>query len=112
MTKIIGLEDIHTGPHLQQEINAGGRFVIYSYVISILIMTFRRNSNIYFIRADESRITRGLVFSLLSFLLGWWGVPWGFIYTPIALWTNFQGGKDVTAEVLLALQRSGVGQAV
>lgn len=48
MTKIIGLEGIHTGPHLQQEINAGGRFVIYSYVISILIMTFRRNSNIYF----------------------------------------------------------------
>lgn len=111
MTKIIGLEDIHTGPHLQQEINAGGRFVTYSYVVSILIMTFRRNSDIYFIRADESRITRGLVFSLISLLLGWWGIPWGFIYTLAALWTNFQGGKDVTAEVLAALQRPAGGQA-
>ena len=104
MTKIIGLEEIQTGSHLQQEISSGGRFVSYQYVISILIMTFRRNSDIYFIRAEESRITRGLIFSLISLLLGWWGIPWGFIYTPMVLWTNFSGGKDVTAEVLASFK--------
>lgn len=103
MTKIIGLEEIQTGSHLQQEINAGGRFVMYQYVISLLVITFRRNSNIYFIRADESRITKGLVFSLLSLFLGWWGIPWGIIYTPAALFNNFSGGKDVTAEVLVMM---------
>lgn len=105
MTKIIGLEEIHTGAHLQQELSAGAKFVTYQYVISILIMTFRRSSNIYFIRAEESRVAKGLLFSLISLLFGWWGIPWGFIYTPMALFTNFGGGKDVTAEVLAALQR-------
>lgn len=107
MTKIKGLEEIHTGSHLQQEINAGGKFVTYQYCISVLIMTFRRSSDIYFIRADESRITKGLLYSLVSLLLGWWGIPWGFIYTPAALYTNFSGGKDVTAEVLAAMSKKG-----
>ena len=107
MTKIIGLEEIHTGSHLQQEIAAGGKFITYQYVVSALIMTFRRNSDIYFIRADESRITKGLIFSLISLLLGWWGLPWGLIYTPAALFTNFSGGKDVTAEVLAAMNARG-----
>ncbi len=106
MTKIIGFDEIHTGAHLQQELNAGAKFVTYQYVISILIMTFQRSSDIYFIRAEESRLTRGLVFSLISLLFGWWGIPWGFIYTPMALFTNFRGGKDVTAEVLAALQQN------
>jgi hypothetical protein len=30
--------------------------------------------------------------------LGWWGVPWGLIYTPLTLWTNLSGGRAVTAE--------------
>jgi ATP-dependent phosphoenolpyruvate carboxykinase len=33
-------------------------------------------------------------------LLGWWGIPWGPIYTIAAVVTNIRGGKDVTAEIL------------
>lgn len=39
-------------------------------------------------------------YSLLSFLFGWWGIPWGFIWTPMALYTNFSGGRDVTQQLL------------
>jgi lipopolysaccharide export LptBFGC system permease protein LptF len=56
------------------------------------------------VRAGENRVLKGLGFSLLSFLLGWWGIPWGPIYTVQALWNNFQGGKDVTTEVLASLK--------
>jgi hypothetical protein len=35
----------------------------------------------------------------LSLLFGWWGLPWGLIYTPLTLWTNLSGGRDVTAEL-------------
>ncbi|MBI5954526.1 MAG: hypothetical protein HY865_22955 [Chloroflexi bacterium] len=104
MTKIIGLDGIQTQGQLQQELASGGRFVIYQYCISILIMTFKRGSNIYLVRAGEDRVLKGLGFSLLSFCLGWWGIPWGPIYTVQALWNNFQGGKDVTTEVLASMK--------
>lgn len=107
MAKIIGLEGIKTTAELQREISAGARFVVYQYVISVLILTFRRSSDIYFVRAGENRIIQGIGFSLLTFFLGWWGFPWGLIYTPMALWTNFSGGQDVTAEVLVSMSSQG-----
>lgn len=105
MAKIVGLEAVKTSLELQQELQRGAKFVMYQYCISILIMTFKRFSSIYFVRADESFVTKGLGFSLLSFFLGWWGIPWGPIYTVQALWVNFHGGKDVTNEVLASLNR-------
>ena len=103
MAKIVGLEDIKSGGELQQELQQGGRFVMYQYCISILILTFKRSSNVYFIRHEENSIVKGLPFTLLSLLLGWWGIPWGPIYTIQAVWNNFKGGKDVTKEVLASM---------
>ncbi|HSO12787.1 MAG TPA: hypothetical protein VLT51_10460, partial [Anaerolineales bacterium] len=91
MTKIIGLEEIQTGGHLQMELQKGGKFVMYQYCISLLVVTFRRSSNIYFIRSEDNAIVRGLPFTLLSLVLGWWGIPWGPIYTIASVWTNFSG---------------------
>jgi len=99
MTKIVGLQDIKSGGQLQQEIQQGGKFVMYQYCISLLIITFRRPSNIYFIGHEDNAIVKGLPFTLLSLLLGWWGIPWGPIYTIQSIWINFKGGKDVTKEV-------------
>ena len=97
--KIIGIEGMGN-LELKTEIQKGGKFVMYQYVISVLIMTFKRNSNIYFIKADENAIVKGLPFTLLSLIVGWWGIPWGIIYTIQALIANFGGGQDVTAQVL------------
>jgi hypothetical protein len=99
---IVGMGNLE----LKTEIQKGGKFIIYQYVISILIMTFRRNSNIYFVKTDESAVVKGLPYTLLSLLVGWWGIPWGIIYTVQALITNLGGGKDVTAQVL-----ASIGQA-
>ncbi len=103
MTKIVGLEEIQSGSHLQMELQKGGKFVMYQYCISLLVITFRRSSNIYFIRSEDNAIVKGLPFTLLSLVLGWWGIPWGPIYTIASVWTNFQGGKDVTQEVLASM---------
>jgi hypothetical protein len=103
MTKIIGLEEIQSGGHLQQEIQQGGKFVIYQYCFSLLILTFKRPSNIYFISHEANAVVRGLPFTLLSLLLGWWGIPWGPIYTIQSIWINFKGGRDVTNEVIASL---------
>lgn len=92
-----------TVDQINRELAHGGRFVIYQFAISVIIMTFRRSSDIYFVRAGESAFIKGLPYTLLSFVLGWWGIPWGPIYTVGSLYTNFSGGKNITKEVLTSL---------
>ena len=63
------------------------------------MLSFRRSSDIYFIPAGVSAIKKGLSWSLISLIAGWWGIPWGPVFTIQSLVTNFKGGKDVTAEL-------------
>ena len=86
------------------EIQRGGRIVVYQYCISLLVITFRRNSPAQFIRAGENATVKGLPYTLLTFVLGWWGFPWGFIYTPQVLYKNLNGGTYITAAVLQRTQ--------
>jgi hypothetical protein len=88
------------------EVNRGARFVIYQYAISVVIMSFRRNSPVQFVKAGENPALKSLPWTLLSFFLGWWGIPWGFIYTPQVLYKNLNGGVDVTGYVVAQLQGS------
>jgi hypothetical protein len=104
--KIVGIEGMSVGD-LQVELQRGGKFVIFQYCVSIVILTFKRPSSIYFVKAGKSAVGKGLVFSIISFLFGWWGIPWGPIYTIQALVVNFQGGKDVTQEVAASLTKQG-----
>jgi len=104
LTKIKGIEGM-TGEELAMELQQGTKFVVFQYCVSIVILTFRRPSAIFFVRAHENVVAKGLIFTLISVLLGWWGIPWGPIYTIQSLTINFGGGKDVTQEVLASIQR-------
>ena len=108
--KIVGAENM-TEDQLRFEIQRGAKLVYYQYAISIVVMSFRRASSIYFIPAGENAIAQGLPWSGLSLLAGWWGIPWGPIWTIQALVTNFKGGKDVTAEIAGRLQQSSMAAA-
>ncbi|MDL2234474.1 hypothetical protein LJC63_12985 [Ruminococcaceae bacterium OttesenSCG-928-L11] len=91
---------------VNREIIQGGKFVVYQYCISIVFMTFRRSSGVVFVKAGANAALTGLPYTLLSLLLGWWGFPWGPIYTVQSLVTNFGGGRDVTNEVRSSLYRA------
>lgn len=93
-----------TANDVRLELRRGGKLVRYHYCISCLILTFRRSSDVYLVKAGESAAVKGLGYTLLSLLLGWWGFPWGIIYTFEAVTTNLSGGVDVTAEVWAALR--------
>lgn len=95
--EIKGMEGLSSND-IRNEIAQGGKFVIFTYCFSIIIMTFRRPTDIYFVRANESPIKYGWPWLLISLLFGWWGIPWGPIYTIQAIFKSFSG-KDVTAEV-------------
>jgi hypothetical protein len=95
---IQGMEGL-SDAEVRRELDSGARFVVFKYTISLLVVTFQRNSDIYFIRPGESALAKGMPWTLLSMALGWWGFPFGLIFTPVAIFTNLTGGKDVTAEV-------------
>jgi hypothetical protein len=95
---ILGLDDA-TPDQLEAELASGGRLVFFEYCISFLFFTLRHPSPVYFIRGNEWSWPRGLPYTMISFLLGWWGLPWGIVYTPLTMLTNLAGGRDITAEV-------------
>ncbi|HZZ78965.1 MAG TPA: hypothetical protein VFE62_10630 [Gemmataceae bacterium] len=102
MAEIVGMDGL-SDEDLDYELKNGARFVIYSYCISVIILTFKQPSAIHFVRSNESRFVKGLPYSAISMLAGWWGFPFGFIYTPWCLISNCAGGTDVTDEVLSAM---------
>jgi hypothetical protein len=74
---------------------AGDRLVVYEYCISLVVITLRRTSRAYRLRPGESGRWKGLPYTLISLLLGWWGIPWGILYTPVVVLTNLSGGLGV-----------------
>ena len=96
--QIQGIEGMTTH-QVQFELQRGAKFVFYYYCVSLLVITFRRPSGIYFLRPGESAVVKSLPWTLLTVVGGWWGIPWGPIYSIQSLVVNFKGGKDVTAEV-------------
>jgi len=104
--EIVGLEGLTPG-QINFELQAGARFVVFQCCISIVVMSFKQTSDIYFIRPGESRFAERLLFSLGSLVLGWWGIPWGPIWTISTIVTNCRGGQDVTAEVVRSLNARG-----
>lgn len=58
-------------------------------VMSIVVMTFSQSTPNVCCRSCG--LKKQLMGTLSSGLLGWWGFPWGFIYTPIQICRNIAG---------------------
>jgi hypothetical protein len=71
---------------------SGARIVIFEYCISVLFMTFRNPSYGYLIRQGQRTFPRALPYILISLFFGWWGFPWGPIYTISSIGRNLSGG--------------------
>lgn len=98
-------KDITIG-ELRQEIAKGARIVMFQYTVSILIMTFKRGTDLYYLRPGESAVMRGMPYTILTLFVGWWGFPWGPIYTLMCVVSNLGGGLDKTSEVMDRMARS------
>jgi hypothetical protein len=100
--QIKGIEGLSL-TEVNMEVQNGGRFVIYQYCVSVIILTFKRSSAIYFIRADEHAGLKSMQYTALSLIAGWWGIPWGPIYTVSSTVKNLSGGTNVTQSVIASL---------
>ena len=77
------------------------KYVIF-YEVKSLFVTTRRTpiQGIYCRKCADKRLLRA---TLVTWLLGWWGLPWGPFYTLHALVHNLLGGRqpsDTNARIL------------
>jgi hypothetical protein len=83
----------------------GWKCVRFESVVSVGFATLCRQSKVYLTESWQGRYIRGFGYSLGALLLGPWGVPWGLVWTPCAVWVNLTGGVDVTDNVRAWLDR-------
>lgn len=91
---------------IREAINQGARFVAFQYVISAILISFRRNSKIIYLAPGEKPLKKALPYTGITALLGWWGVPHGIINTPTVIYKNLRGGTDITARVTSHIDKS------
>jgi hypothetical protein len=101
--KIQGIEGM-SPDQIRFELHRGAKFVFFQYCVSAILITFRRSSPVYFIPAEQNTFAKGMPWILLTLVAGWWGIPWGPIFSVQALVVNLKGGKDVTAELSAKFQ--------
>lgn len=94
---------------LDQKVLDGGRYLAFQYCFSILVMSFKR-SRIVFVPPGADGSGDAMCTSLISLVAGWWGIPWGPIWTLSTIIKNAGGGTDVTQAVLA--ERLGPMRAV
>jgi hypothetical protein len=88
---------------LRARIARGARCVRFEFCFSLVFVTVRRQSPVYLTTSWQQRYLWGLWYSFLALILGPWGVPWGLLWTPWAVWVNTTGGSDCTGEILCQL---------
>jgi hypothetical protein len=99
-TRGLSLKEIY------KALRSGGCAVTYGYCVSIFALTFRLASSPHFIKPGEPLSKYRWSYTLRSLLLGWWGLPWGPIYTISMIRVNYKdgGGTDITDEVMSLLR--------
>ena len=90
----------------------GAKFVVFPYAESWIVVSFRRATKPTFIRAGTSGAGAKAVPILHSLLFGWWGFPWGPIFTIGTIAQTLRGGTDVTAEVMAGLESTYAGRTL
>jgi hypothetical protein len=74
-----------------QRLTAQPRYVIYRHVISAVFVTWRAAQQGIF--CSECGAKHAYRASAKTWLLGWWGIPWGPIYSAQAIFLNMLGGE-------------------
>jgi len=67
-----------------------------------MVITLRRRGSSGMF-CSSCRRKEAIKWSLLTGVLGWWGIPWGPIFTFQSIFRNFKGGaqnKDLNARLL------------
>jgi hypothetical protein len=74
----------------------------FTYALSALVITLRRPGP-RGVFCGSCRRKEGIKWSLLTGVVGWWGFPWGPVFSVQSIFRNLKGGlqdKDLNAKIL------------
>lgn len=94
---------------LESAVANGARFVRFPYCFSVIILSFRR-AFVHYLPPGVSGGGPAWAAAAISGTVGWWGFPWGIIFSIGSLFTNALGGSDITRDIMTSLttpQRAG-----
>ncbi len=102
MNQLIKIDPNINLSDLKLKINQGARFVVFQYCISLIFaISLKRFSKAYFVEKFDSTNKYAKKYNILSLVFGWWGIPWGPVYTIKSINLNRAGGVDVTEDIML-----------
>lgn len=76
--------------------------MVYEAASSFFVVTLRLRSRMFLAGEREAGTARWM-YSLASLIFGWWGIPWGPIWTIGAVVRNARGGHRLRVADLLRL---------
>ena len=82
----------------------------YQAALSFLIVSFKVPSRFY-VEGQPPPLYLPVLLSTATLVLGWWGFPWGPVYTIQVLARNVRGGLKETVGDLLASASSQIAGA-
>lgn len=72
----------HYGTYNGMKITPETEMVAYTYVISVIVLTYRKSTRYYFKEAEAGKALAAKILCILcNLIVGWWGIPWGPIWT-------------------------------
>jgi hypothetical protein len=78
----------------------------YQAALSFLIITIKVPSRFHIVDR-ESSLGVAWLFTFVSLVFGWWGIPWGTIYTIQSIFRNLKGGhKQKVGDLLAAYKKT------
>ena len=95
---------------IKQSIPTGGRFIVFQYCISFLVISHKKFSPaIYLPPHSQSQFEQyNVKYNRYSKLMGWWAVPAGIGNTISCISFNKNGGLDVTEDIMLNLNEKAI----
>lgn len=80
-----------TAMYKGKQITMETEVVQFQTCISILLLTTKSPSR-FFISGQNNVLFASFVFTIVTLIVGWWGIPWGPIYTIQTVIKNLMGG--------------------
>ncbi len=91
-----------------EEINKYTELTRYYYCGSFLAITLKRATSFYVTGSSQATFCK-FAYTTVTFFAGWWGIPWGIVYTFQALGVNlFSDGTDQVTinDLLISMQNT------
>lgn len=83
--------------------DAGAEIAAPLWCVSFVVLTMKRPGRPA-LRCPWHARAAALPATFVSALVGWWGIPWGILWTPMVLWQNLtNGGVSLTRSAALEL---------